>query len=84
MLELFASLCLGVVVSTQPLGVVGPVAALLTTPRVFGSSLPNGSEGLAAFLLDVVGIAETFRPHRATTPVKGARLFGTHFLSRCL
>jgi len=80
---LLVSLCLCVMISAQPLGVVGPLAALLTTPRVFGSSFPNGSEGLAAFLLDVVRITKTFRSHRASTPVKGARLFGTHFSSHC-
>ena len=80
---LLVSLCLCVMISAQPLGVVGPLAALLTTPGVFRSSLPNGSEGLAAFLLNVVRITQTFCPHWATAPVKGARLFGTHFSSRC-
>jgi len=70
-------------ISAQPLGVVGLVAALLSTPGVFRSSLPNGSEALAAFLLNVVGITQTFRSHRASAPVKEARLFGTHFSSRC-
>jgi len=69
-------------VSAQPLGVVGLLTALFTTPSVFRSSLPNGSEALAAFLLDVVGITKTFRSHRATAPVKGTRLFGAHFSSR--